>query len=261
MPDRPPHPGPHHQGPSGPQPPSAGDPGSGQRVQRTDGQDQPRYRSLRDLSYGGRPGPDRPAASQTWQSQRTAGSSPGAVIPAESGLATPPTVGPDASEAAPRDRRGRRLLIATTSLVLVIALLVGGYYAYRTYAPWLGWGYAPGGTAAINGVAFTVVDAECGLSQAPLTGARPSKAQFCTVDLNAENQVDSNRYLVLSLFSVNLNSGLQADPSSTAMQTLSVKLAPGESKDLQLVYDVWDGVQMTEVQVQIGYETDLIRLV
>lgn len=261
MPDRPPHSGPHNHGPSG-EPAAAGDPGDqGQRPHRTDGQDLPRYRSLRELSYGGRPGPDRPPAAQTWQNQRTAGSAPEAVPPAESGLAPPPAVRPDMPEAAPRRRRGRRLLITTTSLIAVIALLLGGYYAYQTYAPRFGWGYTPGGTAAINGVAFTVADAQCGLSAAPVTDARPSKAQFCTVDLSAENQTDSNRYLVLSLFSVNLDSGLQADPSSTAMQTLSVKLAPGESQDLQLVYDVWDGVQMTEVQVQIGYETELIPLV
>lgn len=228
--------------------------------------DQARYRSLRDLSYGGRPGPSRPPAAQTWQSQRNASQAEPATAPAQrapsSDTVGQPEVWAEPSPPAPAaPKRSRRLLLAVTSLAVVLALAAGGYVAYRAVAPQFGLAYAPGGTAAINGVAFTVTRAERGLTSAPETDARPSKSQFCVVDLNAENQTDSNRYLVLSLFNVNLDSGLQADPSGSAMQTLSVKVDPGESRDLQLVYDVWDGVRMSAVQVQIGYETELIPLV
>lgn len=270
MPERPPHSGPHDLGPSSPTPTAPADPGARPAEAAEPGQqpgpdgDQSRYRSLRDLSHGGRPGPSRAPATQTWQSQRNASRAEPATAPhaPSSGAVGQPEVWAEPTTPAPAaPRRGQRLLLAVTSLAVVLALATGGYVAYRAFAPQFGLAYAPGGTAAINGVAFTVLRAECGLTSAPETDARPAKSQFCLVDLNAENKTDSNRHLVLSLFNVNLDSGLQADPAGSAMQTLSVKLEPGESRDLQLVYDVWDGVRMSEVQVQIGYETELIALV
>ncbi|MGH3713247.1 MAG: DUF4352 domain-containing protein [Micromonosporaceae bacterium] len=146
-------------------------------------------------------------------------------------------------------------------MLLVIGLGWGGYVAYRQFAPYYGLGYATGRTGTVSDVTFTVADARCGLDQPPDKPARSVKGQFCLVDLGAKNTSDKVRFVSLSMFSVQLDTGSRVSPSRTAMSSLSVRLNPGESHNLVLVYDVWSGVRMDNLKVQIGYETANIPLI
>jgi hypothetical protein len=152
-------------------------------------------------------------------------------------------------------------VLGALAMLLVIGLGWGGYYAYRQFAPYYGLGYATGSTGSVQDVNFTVTDARCGLQEPPSKKAKPVKGQFCVVEIGAVNTSDKVRYLTLAMFSVQLDTGSRANPTRTAMSELSVKLAPGESKDLELVYDVWNGSRMDNIKVQIGYETANIPLI
>ena len=147
------------------------------------------------------------------------------------------------------------------AVLLIVGLVWGGITAYRHFAPYYGLGYASGATGTVSDVTFTVDQARCGLDSVPNSTAKPVKGQFCVVELRAVNNSDSERYLSLLQFTVDLDRGVRALPAQSAMRTLSTKLDAGESRRLMLVYDVWEGVRMDTLKVQIGFETANIPLV
>ncbi len=163
-------------------------------------------------------------------------------------------------EAPPRRSPLRYAVIGAVTTLLLVGLVWGGYVGYRNFAPYYGIGYTTGRSAAVQGVTFKVTSARCGLDAVPASSTKPVKGQFCVVDALATNNSATTRYLSLSMFSVQLDSGSRANPTSSAMRALSSKLRAGEDQDLQFVYDVWDGVRMESVKVQIGYETAQIPL-
>ncbi|MGH3742113.1 MAG: hypothetical protein ACRDT1_12365 [Micromonosporaceae bacterium] len=153
-------------------------------------------------------------------------------------------------------------MVKTASWLLVVLLLAtGGYFAYLHFASKLGLGYATGGAATINQVTFTVTAATCGLRTPPGKEYQPTKAQFCTIDLDIANKSNARQYLVLSLFEVRLDPPITVGPATAAMQELSVELARQQLQHVTLVYDLWDGVQMRELLIRIGYQAERISLV
>lgn len=161
----------------------------------------------------------------------------------------------------PQGAKGlRQVLLGAATMLLVVGLVWGGYSAYRYFAPYYGLGYITGRSGSVNDVAFTVTTARCGLDSIPDATAKPTKGQFCTVGLKATNNGEKSRYLSLSMFTVQLDTGSRSNPVSRLMSTLSLELEPGETRELELVYDVFDGVRMDNLKVQIGYETSNIPL-
>ncbi|MGH3647855.1 MAG: DUF4352 domain-containing protein [Micromonosporaceae bacterium] len=146
-------------------------------------------------------------------------------------------------------------------MLLVVGLGWGGYIGYRKFAPYYGLGYAIGRTGTVNDVTFTVTDARCGLTKPPSRDLRPVKGQFCVIDMSAANTSNKIRYISLSLFAVQLDTGSRVAPIAAGMSSLSVKIEPGKTQDLELVYDVWNGIRMDNLKVQIGYETANIPLI
>jgi hypothetical protein len=168
---------------------------------------------------------------------------------------------PRGHEAEPQRLRGlRQTLLGALAMLLLVGLAWGGYAAYRYFAPYYGLGYIVGRSGAVEDVVFTVTEARCGLDHVPQVAESPGKGQFCLVDVKAENNSPKSRYLSLSMFSVQLDTGSRANPASRVMSIRSLKLDAGEAKDLHLVYDVLDGVRMDSLKVQIGYETSNIPL-
>lgn len=225
-----------------------------QRPVGTEADRRPRYRSLRDLTHG----PRRPNASRGPQPP----SQPG--YPPQNGYALPPARAALGSRDTGRPARGRSALRQTLFGALAMLLLVGlgwgGYQAYRYFAPYYGLGYVTGRSGAVHDVQFTVDAARCGLDAVPDSDAKPIRGQFCVVDITATNRSDKDRYVSLAMFSVELDGGARANPTGTAMKQMSIKLQAGEDKDLELVYDIWDGARMGSLKVQIAYETANIPL-
>lgn len=155
----------------------------------------------------------------------------------------------------------RYLVIGALAMLLVVGLGWGGYVGYRKFAPYYGLGYSTGRTGTVSDVTFTVDEARCGLDKPPSRQMSPVKGQFCLLKITAKNGSDKARYVSLAMFSVQLDTGSQVRPMSAAMSSLSIKMPPGESQELQLVYDVWKGIRMDSLKVQIGYESTNIPLV
>ena len=165
--------------------------------------------------------------------------------------------------AAPPARRRsglRHTALGAVAMLMLVGLGWGGYQAYQYVAPYYGMGYVSGRSGVVHDVQVTVDAARCGLDAIPGSDAKPVRGQFCTVDITAKNESDKDRYISLAIFSVELDGGTRANPTGTAMKQLSVKLTPGESKNLELVYDIWDGARMGSLKVQIAYETANVPL-
>lgn len=152
-------------------------------------------------------------------------------------------------------------MIGAVAMLLVVGLGWGGYVGYRNFAPYYGLGYTTGRAGTVNDVTFTVAEARCGLDKPPTRQLKSVKGQFCLVTVSAVNNATKARFVSLTMFSVQLDTGSQIRPVSAAMSSLSVKMAPGETEELQLVYDVWDGIRMDSLKVQIGYESTNIPLI
>ncbi|MGH3738634.1 MAG: DUF4352 domain-containing protein [Micromonosporaceae bacterium] len=146
-------------------------------------------------------------------------------------------------------------------MLLVVGLGWGGYVGYRQLAPYYGLGYATGRDGTVAGVTFTVTDARCGLTEPPGKQLTSVKGQFCTVEISARNSGSKPRFVSLTLFSVQLDTGYSVRPATSAMTALSLKIEPGQTQKIHLVYDVWEGIRMDSLKVQIGYETANIPLV
>lgn len=229
-----------------PEPPSH----PGQPPLRIEPDRRPRYRSLRDLTHGARRPPTQTAGA-SGQPPSFSGFSTTGYQPVHS---APPDAGPQ------RGRGLRQSVLGALVMLLVIGLVWGGYAAYRYFAPYYGLGYVAGRSGSVEEVVFTVKEARCGLDAAPGKDMTPGRGQFCIVDVTVSNNSPKDRYLTLSMFSVQLDTGSRANPASRVMNTLSLELESGETRDLTLVYDVLDGVRMDSLKVQIGYETSNIPL-
>jgi hypothetical protein len=154
----------------------------------------------------------------------------------------------------------RQSVVGALVMLLAVGLIWGGYVAYRYFAPYYGLGYITGRSGSVEDVVFTVTEARCGLDGVPGADMAPGRGQFCVLDITASNNSPKSRYLSLSMFSVQMDTGARANPASRVMSTLSLELESGETRDLKLVYDVFDGVRMDSLKVQIGYETSNIPL-
>ncbi|HEX6076799.1 MAG TPA: DUF4352 domain-containing protein [Micromonosporaceae bacterium] len=218
---------------------------------RTEPDRRPRYRSLRDLAHGAR------------RSARPTGAlgQPGGYGTFPSGEYQPVHGTPRGHGPQPQRVRGlRQSVLGALVMLLIVGLAWGGYSAYRYFAPYYGLGYITGRSGSVEDVVFTVTEARCGLDDLPDADATPGKGQFCLVNVKATNNSSKSRYLSLSMFSVQLDTGSRANPASRVMIKRSLELEAGQTTDLYLIYDVFDGIRMDTLKVQIGYETSNIPL-